>query len=222
MSELRKELTKEIVKLLSMFAGYNDSVKSTEELLNAFTNAAFFDYIEKLGTGDVILSYTQPNFTKNKITVENNLQIGLKLGHSFYERIWKTDPKTGEVYLTPIEYLVVDLPFGRQQQHLEKKASIPDSNKSIDELTGQVAGASRKSALSLPEMQVMYSQGLSESIRELYKFRGGDVEGYRKLSDHALQHGEASMDAVDDGTTRTKSGITLNVFLHGMHLKNNF
>ena len=86
MSELRKELTKEIVKLLSMFAGYNDSVKSTEELLNEFTNAEFFDYIEKLGTGDVILSYTQPNFTKNKITVENNLQIGLKLGHSFHMR----------------------------------------------------------------------------------------------------------------------------------------
>ena len=222
MATLREEVTAEIVKLLSMFAGYNDSVKITESMLNDLTDKAFFAYVEKLGTGEVILPYTQPNFSKTKVTIKKNLDIAKKLGHEFFQRIWITDPKTGRTYLTPIPYLVVDIMFARQQQHLEEKASIPESNRVIDELTGQVTGASRGSSLSLPEMQVMYAQGLTESIRELYKYRGGDVEGYRKLTQYRMHHGEASMAAVDDGTTRTKSGITLNVFLHGLHLKNNF
>lgn len=219
---LREDVTNKVVEYLSMFAGYNDSVKNTEAMLNDLSDKEFFSYIETLGAGENILPYTKPNFSKTKITVKKNLQIAKKLGHNFFQRIWITDDKTGVTYLTPVPYLVVDIMFARQQQHLEKKASIPSTNKVIDELTGQVTGESKGSSLSLPEMQVMYSQGLTQSIRELYKFRGGDNEGYRRLTQFAMQTSEASMDAIDDGTTRTKSGIILNVFLHGMHLRNNF
>lgn len=221
MARSRKDTTAKILEYMTMFAGKNDYIDDLESMLNGLTNAQFEKYIADLGNGSQTLRYVQPNFDKNKITLKNNIAISKKIGHNFFERLWLTDNRTGETQLTPMTYLVVDLPFRRQQQHLMEKISIPKHNRSIDELTGQVAPPSKGSALSFPEAQVLYSHGLEQTLRELYKFRGGDEEAYRKLARDASVSGLPSMDAVDDGTTRPTSTITLSNFFRGMHLDNN-
>lgn len=217
----RKEATELAVKLLSEFAGKTQSVEQIETMLNGLNNKQFHAYMEKLASGEEILPYIIPNLSKERLSVDKNIKIAKKMNHSFFERLWLTDPATGDVYLTPEEYLVIDIPVRRLQQHLHKKISIPADNKRIDELTAQPTGDSKGSKISFPELQILYSHGLNETIRELFKFRAGDEEAYRAMEREASITGTVHMDAIDDGTTRTKATVTLETLLTSAHLSNN-
>ena len=221
MNKARTEATKDIVTLLSKFAGKTTAVTDLEEMVNGLTDKQFDGYMEAMLEGEETLPYVVPNLGKVRLSVEKNLKIAEELKHDFFEQLWLTDPATGEVHLTPEKYLVIDLPLKRLQQHLEKKMRIPDDNSRIDELTGQPSGASKGSRISFPELQVMYSQGLDKTIEELFKFRGGDEEAYKALSREILSGGVASMSAVDPGDTRARSTDVLQIMLKSAHLNNN-
>lgn len=212
---------KMIIEKLSMFDGYNDSVKEIENMLNALSDKDFHQYMLSLQSGDEVLPYIKENLAKTKISVERNLKIAEKLGHQFFQRLWLTDKETGDVYLTPIRYLVMDMPLRRQQQHLMKKISIPESNSHIDDLTGQVTGPSKGSRLSYPEMQILYSQGLRHSITEMFTFRGGNIKANAALERDALTHDFPSMAASYDPNTKVRSNEVLSIFLNSAHLSNN-
>lgn len=221
MTPARKSATSYVVELLSTFAGKNRSVTEIEEMLNALTDKEFDSYMAALRDGDETLPYIAPNLKDVGLSLERNLEIAGKLGHEFFQRLWLTDQATGNTYLTPVKYLVVDLPLRRQQQHLHKKISIPADNAHVDELTGQPTGESKGSKISFPELQILYSQGLNEPIRELLKFRGGDSKAYRSLTRQALVQGIPSMDLSEDPTSRPRSTETLSTLLKAAHLDNN-
>lgn len=221
MNKAREMATKKMVALLSMFDGYNDSVKETERMIADISDAQFDKYMHDLRDEKEYLPYIMPTMGKIRLTSEKNIKIAKSLGIKLFHRVWLTDASTGETYLTPEEYLVIDVPFRRQQQHLKKKISIPDSNKRIDEMTGQVTGSSKGSSLSGSEMQILYSQGMNESIRELFKFRGGDEVAHRNLMRNIITNGDASMNNSDDGVSRPKSTETTSILLTSAHIKNN-
>lgn len=221
MNAARKEATDYAIKLLSKFAGKNESVTEIETMLNNLNDKQFDDYMQSLLDGKDTMPYIAPNLGKIRLSSEKNLKIAEELGHEFFQRLWMTDPATGEVYLTPKKYLVIDLPLRRLQQHLLKKIRIPEDNQHIDEMTGQPTGPSKGSKISFPELQVLYSQDLDAVIRELFKFRGGDQEAYRALNKDALQSGLPSMDAVDDGDTRVRATEVLSILFKSAHLDNN-
>ena len=221
MNKAREEATKLAVKLLSKFAGKTASVKETETMLGNLTDKQFDEFMVALRDGGDSLPYILPNLTKERLSVDRNLEIADELGHDFFEQIWITDPSTGVTHLTPDKYLVVDLPLRRLQQHLEKKIRIPKHNKAIDEMTGQPTSDSKGSKVSFPELQVLYSQGLESTIKELFKFRGGDEQAYKALNADALSTGIPSMDAVDSPEFRTKAAETLSILLKAAHLNNN-
>lgn len=221
MKKAREAAMAQIIELLSMFDGKNASVTEVESMLNDLSDAEFDVYMQKLQSGDEILPYYLPNLGKIRITAEKNLKIAKKLGHDFFQRLWLTDPATGQTYLTPKKYLVIDLPLKRLQQHLLDKIKIPASNKHIDELTGQPSGASKGSTVSFPELQILYSTGLERTLTELIKFRGGDEEAYRELSKDAMNNGIPSMAAAYDPSTRVKSTVTVSTLLRAAHLDNN-
>lgn len=221
MNPARKAATEETIKLLSMFDGNNDAVKEVEAMLNGMSDKAFDAYMKKLRSGEEIIPYIMPNLTGSKLSADKNIKIGKKLGHDFFQRLWLTDPVTGRVSLTPEKYLVIDLPLRRQQQHLLKKISIPESNNQVDDLTGQPTAESKGSRLSFPEMQILASNGLNDVIRELLKFRGGDTTAYNALTKEALSIGTASMNAVDDETSKPKATMTLATLLKAAHIDNN-
>lgn len=221
MNAARKEATDHAIKLLSKFAGKNDSVTEIEAMLNALSDDQFDAYMQKLLSGDEVIPYIVPNLGKVRLSVEKNLKIAEELKHEFFERLWLTDPATNQTYLTPEKYLVIDLPLKRLQQHLHKKIAIPEDNVHIDELTGQPTGASKGSGISFPELQILYSQNLQGPIRELFKFRGGDDEAYKALTREILSGGLPSMDAVDTGETRVRSTDVLQILMKAAHLDNN-
>lgn len=216
----RKAATAEAVKWLEELLPGSENARVFEEQLNRLSDAQFDAYIGKLESGEATVSLTAPNLSKHKLTIENNLRVAKLLGHDFFERLWLTDPVTNVLYLTPVKYMVVDLPLRRQQQLLVEKMSVPEDNNHIDELTGQPAGVSAAARVSFPELQVLYAQGLDASIEELIKFRGGDIKAFQAMNREIVNTGGASMASIKRVPTRVKSTETLSTILKAMHLDN--
>lgn len=217
----RKAATAECLRWVNELVPGGQAVKDMEQVLNNLSDEAFDSYMQQLESGDEILSIAIPNLGTDKLEMERLLDVGEKLGHSFFERLWLTDAKTGVTYLTPVKYLVIDLPLRRQQQLLSKKISIPDHNRQVDDLTGQVTGDSKGASLSGPELQLLRSQGLDRPILEMIKPRGGDEKARRAINRQIIETGGASLDSVLGAGTRVKSSETLSTLLKGMHLNNN-
>lgn len=210
----------EVLKHLDRFIPGSPNYEVMRQRLDALTDAEFDAYMEKLGSGEEILPLYEPNFSENKITIERNFEIAKELGHEFFQRLWMTDPTTGQVFLTPERYLVIDLPIRRQQQMLIKKISVPEDNMHVDDLTGQPSGPSKGSKVSFPELQVLFAQGLDQSIEELIKFRGGDNKAYRAMYRDIVQTGAAKQEPIRKAGTRVRSTETLSILLKAMHLSN--
>lgn len=217
----RKAATAECLKWINELVPDGVAVKDMETVLNNLSDEQFDQYMQQLDSEEEILSIAIPNLGTDKLEMERLLDVGLKLDHDFYEQIWLTDAKSGVTYLTPQKYLVVDLPLRRQQQMLSKKISIPENNRHVDELTGQVTGDSKGASLSGPELQLLRSQGLDRPILEMIKPRGGDEKARRAIYRQIIETGSASLDSILNAGTRVKSTETVSNLLTGMHLKNN-
>lgn len=191
-----------------------------ERYFRGMDDAQFAAYIDRLDSRDEMIHLYVPNKAKHDVDISRNLNIAEKLGHSFFERLWMTDPKTGQLMLTPKKYMVIHLPLRRQEQTLDKKISIPENNRVIDDLTGQPTGASKGSAISFPEFQVLHSKNMDRSLEELFKVRGGDEKAFREHNRLIMQTGVGRLDVVAQMPTKVRSTQTLADALKGMHLSN--
>lgn len=215
----RKKATEVLLKYIDKILPGGENKAIYEEALAKLTNKQFESYMHKLRNGEEILFLIAPNLNKNRLSAERNIKIAKELGHNFFERLKLTDPETGVTYLTPIEYLVVDLPLRRQAQLLSKKVSIPKDNSRVDELTGQSA-ADRVGGLSFPELQTLHAHGLNKTIEELIKFRGGDEEAFREMNTRILRQGNVRLENIPSNS-RVKGTETLSAIFKAMHLDNN-
>lgn len=217
----RKAATAEIIKWIDKLLPGSPNADLYKERLGKLSDEEFDTYMKHLESGEEVLSLIAPNLDEHKLSIERNLEVAKELGHNFFERVWRYDDKTGTEYLSPITYLIVDLPLRRQQQLLVKKISIPEDNLHVDELTGQPSGPSQGSKLSFPEIQVLYAQGMDRAIEELIKFRGGDIKAFQAMNRQIVDTGGASLDAIKKTPTTVKSTETLSTLLFSMHLQNN-
>lgn len=186
-------------------------------------DAAFHNLMVRLQAGELTLPLYVPNASTPRLDHEQLLKTAKLWGHRFFERVWVKDPTDPSVeYLTPKEYLTIELPFRRQAQTLKKKMSVPMSDTVIDDLTGQSTGESKGSAISLPELQVLRAEGhLDPVILELIKVRGGDAAAYRQMEKTLLETGSASLEPALRLGTLPKSTQTLSALLKSGHLANN-
>lgn len=209
-----------ILKWIGKIAPGGTNVKIYQDLFASMSDKDFEAFMTSIETGEEMLAIISPNLSDEKITVENNLKVGDELGHDPYQRIWITDEE-GNTYLTPKKYLVTLQPFRRQAQLLVKKISIPEDNKSINNLTGQpsATGKSRGSKISYPETQIMAALNLDNALIEMLKYRGGDEKGFIAMNKSISQTGGVSLEALNKLGTRVKSTDTLRTFLTCMHFE---
>lgn len=219
----REKATKAIIKWVEEIYPGGGNKKIYEDYLGKMTDKEFDTFMGKLKTGEETLFLIAPNFNKvTAISVERNLEIAEKIGHDFFERLWLTDPATDTTYLTPIPYMVVDLPLRRQAQTLNKKISIPENNDHVDDIyTGQPtsSGPSRGAKLSYPELQTLYAQGADKMIEEVIRFRGGDEDGFRQMNQSMIETGSVKIDSIQT-KGRVKSTETLSTLLKAAHIDN--
>jgi len=215
----RKETEEFIVKYIKKISPKSNNGSIYEELFKTMSDKDFDAFINDLETEVKFLVMTIPNFSKNDISVENNLSIAKELNHNFFEKIWIEGKEDMPTYLTPIEYLIVDLPLRRASQMLIKKISVPDDNRVIDAITGQPTGESKGAKISYPELQVASAMGLEKSMIELMKFRGGDIKGNNALNGLISKYGSANQETLMRYESGVESTNTVRTFLTACHLK---
>lgn len=211
-----------ILKNVSMIDPSGRSTQTLKDFYAKMDDKTFGNYMQAIKEKRDYVSVIMDNLSDCKITIANNLAVAEKLGVKMFHRIWQTDPATGLEYLSTEEYLVLKIPVRRQIQTLMNKISIPEDNKHVDELTDQPTGASKGSAISFPELLVMYSGGAEKAIEELIRFRGGDLKLMNAMDQSIHATGGASMEALGAmSQTRVKSTKVLSTFFTAMHLRNN-
>lgn len=210
--------------ILSYIGKLTPGTKNAEIYKNKFSNMndkQFDDFMTQLKNGDIKLSVILPNYSDESISIKNNLKIAEELGHDFFQRLWIEGKDDSPTYLTPIKYIILDLPLRRASQMLTKKISVPDHNKVVDAMSGQPTGDSKGARLSYPEAQICSAMGLEDSVVELMKFRGGDVKGHMALNSMLSKYGAANQKVLTQFASGVESTKTLKTFLTCCHLKNN-
>lgn len=217
----RKGAEEFIIKYIKKLdpTGINETIYINQ--FKVMSNKDFEVLMESLKNEEFILPIFAPNKGKVKLDTGRAVKVARELGHEFFERLRLTDPSTGEIYLTPIKYLVVALPVRRQAQLLSKKIKIPENNKTIDTLTDQATGPSKGASLSFPELQILVGKEMDKTIEELIKVRGGDSKAYYQFTQAVMKTGFGSLENVNKLESRVKSVETLSIILKGMHLDNN-
>lgn len=208
-----------IEQIEAMMPG-SDNTKIYQDFFEQMSDDDFDAFMKDIQSNAKKLAIIAPNFGKQRLSVERNLAIAKKLGHSFFERIWIEGTGDVPTYLTPIPYMVVDIPLRRQAQLLIKKISIPEDNKTIDNMTGQPTGASKGSKISYPELQVLAAMKLDNCTVEMLKYRGGDMGGFVAMNKMISRNGGVSLQAIEQYATGVESTRTLKTFLTCMHLEN--
>jgi hypothetical protein len=216
----RKAATDMILKYIEKILPGSPNTAFYVKRLAEMSDAEFDRFMKNLEDGTEILTIKTPNLSKQKLDLQRNLAIAKELGHDFFQYLILTDPTTGEVYKTPVKYLVIDVPLRRQVQLLQSKATIPENNKHIDELSGQSTGPSKGSKISFPELQVLFAQGLDATITELIKFRGGDAKAFNAMNRAIIENGGVSIEYLAQFNTKVKSVTTLSTLLKTIHLDN--
>lgn len=207
-----------ILKYLQKITRSDENVRIYEKIFAAMTDKDFDKFITDLESGEKFLVVIVPNFGKSTIDVENNLNIAKELKHEFFQKVWIEGQGDTPTYLTPIPYMVVDLPVRRASQLLIKKISVPKHNKVIDSLTGQPTGESKGAKISYPELQVAAAMGLENCMIELMKYRGGDARGGAALNGMISRYGRANLRTLSQFASGVESTFTLKTFLTSAHL----
>lgn len=216
----RKAAQAVILKWIEALLPGSKNTQIYQELFAAMSDKQFAEFMSKIEDGSARLAIIAPNLEGPKLSIERNLALAKQLDHEFFERIWIDKGDDVPPYLSPIKYLVVDLPLRRQAQLLVKKISIPEDNRSVDDYTGQPTGKSKGSKISYPETQIMAALDLDASLTEMLKYRGGDVQGFNAMNNAIAKTGGVSLKAIEPQAGKVKSTQTLSTLLKCMHLEN--
>ncbi len=221
MATNRKAATEFILKYLTAMTPKGETVKHYEERFKGMSDKEFDEFMKRLESGEEYLVLLAPNFGDSGLSVQNNLKIAKQLGHDFFQRLWIGAQGNNPAYLTPIKYMIVDLPLRRASQLLIKKLSVAAHSKTVDALTGQPTGDSAAAKISKPELEVLAAMGCDNSIVEMIKYRGGDLKGHTAMNAMIDRYGNASLKTLANFSSGVESTRTLKTFLTSAHLKNN-
>ena len=183
------------------------------------TPKEFNQWMTYVKDGKWVLHIVTPNMIVN-LRNENLLKAADAVGAKLFHRIWMTDYSTGRKFLTDNEYLVLPLPIRRQQQFLDEKMSVPEDDKHIDGMTGQVTGDSKSTQITTPEINILAFRGLDTTLEEMVNVRGGNMVAYGEFRKQAEETGEVHLNELDP-TTRSRTAVIAQVLLQAMHIENN-
>lgn len=198
--------------------GYNK--QQYTKIFKEMSDKTFHNYMQGLRDGTMTLVLFKPLYQAKGFSVENNLKVSEKYGLKAFERLRYTSNPDEPDYISPIESMILDLPWRKQSQTWSKKVSVPDNNKTVDQLTYQPTGASKGSKFSYPEWQVLNGMGLENTIQELSQMRGGDRGGFAAYNAMFMRYGNANLKTLQQFTTGVESTKTLKTYLACMHISN--
>jgi len=218
-SEKRKKILAYLKTALKTIDPGGKNLARYTELFNKMSEAKFTKLMQGLQSGDWEFHIYLPNM-KERVSTDDVLAAAKTTGCKLFHRIWLTDANTGKKYLSRHAYPIYQIPVRRMEQFLDKKMSVPDSDKTIDGLTGQVTGKDQASSISNPEIQGLYSRGLTHTLDELVTVRGGDIANYGDFRSQLEEHGSGNLGTLNDNSI-SRTAKVASVYLDAMHIVNN-
>lgn len=218
-SSKRKAVETKILKVVKTMDPSGTNHTRYKEMFSKMSDKEFHKLMEDMRDGKAHLYMLFPNM-EVQMKMDSFLKAADLIGLAITERLRRFDSLTGKTYVTPHEYLLLDLPVRRARQFLKGKSAMSESNTRVDALTGQVVKPDRASALSYIEMQLLYSKGLDRTITEFSKVRGGDIVGGAQFNQQLDEAGQASLNAISEGTV-TQSSITTATLLTSLMFDHN-
>ena len=216
---LKQELIDYLCDVLDTVEPEGQNSARYRSFLENMSVEEFDTFIKHLENNDTQIHMYMPN-VKTVMKQENINKAAEKVGVLLQEKIWITDAVTGKKYLTPNEYVVLQLPIRRVSQFLLHKMSVPESDKKIDILTGQVTSSDRSSSITQVEIQSLFARDMKDTLIELVKIRGGDVNAYADFKQQISETGEASLENMEANST-ARSVVIASTLLKGMMIGNN-
>ena len=216
----RKKATEYWLNLLNELQKGNKNINMYERYFSSLTDKEFDILMQKCEAG-MVLPYYSPNMDSTDLDQESCLNVGKKLGIDFFQQVISRSPLTGVLHKTAKKFFILEVPVRRQSQHITKKKSVAKTTRYIDNLSGQVVGISKTSKLSLPEIQNLEAQGLTDGITELASVRGGNIKGLQIAKRDLINTGSFSLEEVKKTGTRAEALTTANTILRGMLFKSN-
>jgi hypothetical protein len=220
MNEKRKKVEDYIYKIFTLMEPGKTNVERIKSLFAAMDDTAFNKWMQSIKDKKRQLVFYAPNLKVN-LLIKDLLAAAKACNCICEEQLVLKDDITNLEYTPPNTFMVLRLPIRRTRQYLMHKLSISEDDKKIDALTGQVTQESKSSKLSGIEAQLLYGRGLTETITEFYKVRGGDIPAYANFKQQIAETGQASMTALDPNTV-PRSTMTVGLMLTCMHIDNNF
>lgn len=218
-AQKKKKILDYICKLCDTMEPSGLNSKRYRQIIGQMNDKEFDRFMNYMKEGKWQLHLVAPNMIVN-LQNEDLLKACDMIGLDLFQRVWMYDRATGRKYLTDNKYMFVKLPIRRQQQFLDEKISVPDNDRTIDGLTGQVTGDSRACSITNPEIQILAARGLDKTMQELVNVRGGNIHGYSEFRRMLEENGEADLDMIDPNS-RTRASVVGGKLLQSMMLDTN-
>ena len=216
---MKKKVSDEIVERIKAVAG-EYSAKKYKQYLDGMNQEQFDAYIDRLEAKEEYPVIEEEQFGSSNISFENNLAVARSMGRDFYYKISYGSVRPGvPAYEAAVPCLVLHMPVKRPVQMAYKKLTVPTNYSTVNELTGQVTGRSKGSSITAPEIMLLDSMKLGETMEDVFTARGGD-KGFQDAMYAALtQTGSATLESTRGFATGVKSIQTFDSMLKGMHIK---
>ncbi len=208
-----------VVTCLNLIDPTGDNGRRFSDFVSPMSDKEFAQYIQNLKDRKCHIDIVAPNM-KKPLQLNDVFAAAHKINCKLFQRVWFYDMTTDKEFLSTEELPVFRLTVRRQEQMLDEKLSVPDKASKIDALTGQVTGDDKAGGFSTPEIQIMYSKGFKNVLKEFVKIRGGDVHAFGEFERQLEETGEGSMDQIRINS-RARSGAVLSAWLEALHLENN-
>lgn len=218
-AEKKKRIIAYITKNLKRVDPEGKNIAYYVDLISNMSDTQFDTFMQNMRDGNFQFHLIVPNMGP-KFSMDDILATAKTIGHEMFHKIWITDQDTGQKYLSSYAYPILQLPIRRQQQFLEKKMSVPSSDRKIDGMTGQVTGDDRASSITSPEIQALHARSLRRTLSELVTMRGGDTIAYGEFRRQLEETGEVKLVDIPGGTVSRTAAVT-QTLLEAMHLQNN-
>ena len=218
-AQKKKKILDFICKLCDTMEPSGLNSKRYRQIIGNMNDKEFDQFMNYMKEGKWQLHIVAPNMIVN-LQNEDLLKACDMIGLDLFQKVWMYDRATGRKFLTDNKYMFVKLPIRRQQQFLDEKISVPDNDRTIDGLTGQVTGDSRSCSITNPEIQILAARGLDKTLKELVNVRGGNIHGYSEFRRMLEENGEADLDMIDPNS-RTRASVVGGKLLQSMMLDTN-
>lgn len=216
----RSKIENYVYKVMDILDPAGDNTKRWKAFFKELDDKGFEKFMKNLSDKKVAMNLVMPNM-KKVLRIADLLEAAKAVNYKTSHRLWMPDrTRPGKKYLTNESYLVLTLPIRRAQQEIDKKLSVPERDNKIDALTGQVVSTDKASSISAIEIQNLHVRGLDQTLAELVRVRGGDVNAYGDFSRQMEENGEAKLSTLDP-RTRARAATIGRVLLEGMMIENN-